>query len=320
MDIEARGLSRAFNPPKFAHGRAHTPLPVALMSGVATTFSLKRCGLRSSRLFPNYRQIMKFAFIGSGNMATALIGGLIKCGIQPSNILAINPNDEARKRTEKAFGIATSASAFPSLQRFDANVLAVKPQIAKEIAAALTPNPSASQLVISIVAGTRGADLTRCLGGHPCIVRAMPNTPALIGMSATGLVALGGIDIAARELASHVMGAVGQVVSFDDESKVDAVTTVSGSGPAYTFYFIDAIQEAARLLGMDDKQARTLTVATFTGTAQLATQSPESVSVLRERVTSRGGTTAAALELFDSHDLKPQSCAAYSQLTNAQRK
>lgn len=183
-------------------------------------------------------------------------------------------------------------------------MLAVKPQIAKEVATALAPNLLASQLVISIVAGTRGADLTRWLGGHIRIVRAMPNTPALIGMGATGLVALGGVDNAARELASQVMGSVGQVIWFDGESKIDAVTAVSGSGPAYIFYFIEAIQEAARLLGMDDGQARTLTVATFTGAAQLPAHSPEPVSVLRERVTSRGGTTAAALESFDSHGLK----------------
>jgi pyrroline-5-carboxylate reductase len=132
----------------------------------------------------------------------------------------------------------------------------------------------------------------------------MPNTPALIGMGVTGLVAMEGVDAAGRELASQVLGAVGQTVWFDDEAKIDAVTAISGSGPAYVFYFIEAMQEAARQLGMDEEQGRALAVATFTGAAQLAAQSGEPASVLRERVTSKGGTTAAALAAFDAQGVK----------------
>ncbi|CAD6525084.1 pyrroline-5-carboxylate reductase [Paraburkholderia sabiae] len=247
---------------------------------------------------------MKIAFIGGGNMAAALIGGMIKRGVAPSDILAIDPNEDVRKRNEQQFGVGTGAAADASLKSFDAVVLAVKPQIVKDVAATLAPHLSASQLVISIVAGIRSADLTRWLGGHARLVRTMPNTPALIGMGVTGLVATEGVDEAGRELASQVLGAVGQTVWFDDEAKIDAVTAISGSGPAYVFYFIEAMQEAARQLGMDEEQGRALAVATFTGAAQLAAQSGEPASVLRERVTSKGGTTAAALASFDAQGVK----------------
>ncbi|HLX03548.1 MAG TPA: pyrroline-5-carboxylate reductase, partial [Trinickia sp.] len=161
-----------------------------------------------------------------------------------------------------------------------------------------------TQLVISIAAGIRAADLSRWLGGYARIVRTMPNTPALVGMGVTGLAALAEVDQAGRALASQVLGAVGETVWFDDESKIDAVTAISGSGPAYVFYFIEALQEAARQLGMDEAQGRALAVATFTGAAQLAAQSGEPASVLRERVTSKGGTTAAALASFDAQSVK----------------
>ncbi|HEY3595915.1 MAG TPA: pyrroline-5-carboxylate reductase [Paraburkholderia sp.] len=247
---------------------------------------------------------MKIAFIGGGNMAAALIGGLIKRGVAAADLHAIDPNEAARKRNEEQFGVATSAAADAALAPFDAVVLAVKPQIAKEVAAALAPHLSARQLVISIVAGIRAADLSRWLNGHTRIVRTMPNTPALIGMGVAGLVALDGVDEAGRALASQVLGAVGQTVWFDDEAKIDAVTAISGSGPAYVFYFIEALQEAARRLGMDDAQGRALAIATFTGAAQLAAQSDEPAAVLRERVTSKGGTTAAALASFDAQHVK----------------
>ncbi|HVE05977.1 MAG TPA: pyrroline-5-carboxylate reductase [Paraburkholderia sp.] len=247
---------------------------------------------------------MKIAFIGGGNMAAALIGGLIKRGVAATDLYAIDPNEDARKRNGEQFGIVTGAAADAALRSYDAVVLAVKPQIAKSVAEQLAPHLSAQQLVISIVAGIRAADLSRWLGGHARIVRTMPNTPALIGMGVAGLVALDGVDQAGRALASQVLGAVGQTVWFDDETKIDAVTAISGSGPAYVFYFIEALQEAARRLGMDDAQGRALAVATFTGAAQLAAQSDEAPSVLRERVTSKGGTTAAALAAFDAQNVR----------------
>jgi pyrroline-5-carboxylate reductase len=246
---------------------------------------------------------MKIAFIGSGNMASALIGGLIKRGVAPTDIHAVDPGEEARARTSRQFGIATSASIDSTLADFDAIVLAVKPQVLKDVAEALRPVLS-TQLVISIAAGIRASDLSRWLGGYGKIVRTMPNTPALIGMGVTGLAALAGVGDDAKALASKVLEAVGATVWFDDETKIDAVTAISGSGPAYVFYFIEAMQEAARQLGMDEAQGRTLAVATFTGAAQLAAQSEEPAGVLRERVTSKGGTTAAALASFDASGVK----------------
>ena len=247
---------------------------------------------------------MKIAFIGGGNMAAALIGGLIRKGVAATDNCAIDPDATARERNAKQFGIRTSAAADATLASFDAIVLAVKPQIVKSVAEALAPHLAEPQLVISIVAGMRSADLSRWLNGHARIVRTMPNTPALIGMGATGLVASAGVDEAGRQLASNVLGAVGQTVWFDDEAKIDAVTAISGSGPAYVFYFIEALEEAARRLGMDEQQGRALAIATFAGAAQLALQSDEPPAVLRERVTSKGGTTAAALASFDASGVK----------------
>jgi len=247
---------------------------------------------------------MKIAFIGGGNMAAALIGGLIRKSVPAGNLYAVDPNEDARKRNADQFGVRTGALADATLAEYDAVLLAVKPQIAKNVAEGLAPHLSAHQLVITIMAGIRIGDLSRWLNGHARIVRTMPNTPALIGMGATGLVASGGVDAAGRQLASDVLGAVGESVWFDDEAKIDAVTAISGSGPAYVFYFIEALEEAARQLGMDERQGRALAIATFTGAAQLALQSEEPPSVLRERVTSKGGTTAAALASFAASGVK----------------
>ncbi|CAB3640385.1 pyrroline-5-carboxylate reductase [Trinickia soli] len=246
---------------------------------------------------------MKIAFIGGGNMAAALIGGLIKRGVAPAHLYAIDVNEDARARTHTQFGVATGAQTDETLGGYDAIVLAVKPQVLKAVAASLAPHLS-TQLVVSIAAGIRGADLSRWLGGYTRIVRAMPNTPALIGQGVTGLAALAGVDEAGRALATDVLGAVGTTVWFDDESKIDAVTAISGSGPAYVFYFIEAMQEAARRLGLSDEEGRALALGTFAGAAQLAVQSDESAAVLRERVTSKGGTTAAALAAFDAQGVK----------------
>lgn len=246
---------------------------------------------------------MKIAFIGGGNMAAALIGGLVKRGTAASDLYAIDPNEDARARIHAQFGVKTGATADTALRDYDAIVLAVKPQVMKSVAAALAPQ-LATQLVVSIAAGIRGSDIARWLDGYTRIVRAMPNTPALIGMGVTGLVALPGVDAAGRSLASDVLGAVGNTVWFDDEAKIDAVTAISGSGPAYVFYFIEALQEAARQLGLGDEEGRALALATFAGAAQLAVQSDEPASVLRERVTSKGGTTAAALASFEAQGVK----------------
>jgi pyrroline-5-carboxylate reductase len=250
-----------------------------------------------------HTRIMKIAFIGGGNMATALIGGLIKRGVAASDLYAVDPNDEARARLADAFSIRTGDRADGTLGDYDALVIAVKPQVMKAVVESIAPWLR-GQLIISIAAGIRAADIARWLGGYRRVVRTMPNTPALIGMGITGLAALPDVDRAGRALAEQVVSAVGEAVWLDDEAKIDAVTALSGSGPAYVFYFIEAMQNAARELGLDDAQGRALAVATFTGAAQLAAQSSEPASVLRERVTSKGGTTAAALASFDMDGVK----------------
>jgi pyrroline-5-carboxylate reductase len=246
---------------------------------------------------------MKIAFIGGGNMAVALLGGLIRQGIAPVDLYVVDVNDDARRRVADQFGVTSCAIINAELARYDVVVLAVKPQALKVVAQAMVPHLD-TQLVISIAAGVRLSDLCQWLGRYSRVVRAMPNTPALVGMGVTALAATDGVDASGRRLAEKIASSAGAHLWLDDESGLDAVTAISGSGPAYVFYFIEALQEAAHRLGLSETQSATLAVATFRGAAQLAVESLEPVSVLRERVTSRGGTTAAALNAFDVHHVK----------------
>jgi len=177
------------------------------------------------------------------------------------------------------------------------------------VAADLAPHLT-RQLVLSIAAGIRSVDLARWLGGYDAIVRTMPNTPALIGMGVTGLAAQPGVSAPQREQADAVMRAVGKTVWLEDESQIDPVTAVSGSGPAYVFFFLEAMQEAALQMGLTPQQGRELALATFTGAAQLAAQSDEPVEVLRQRVTSKGGTTHAAISSMEAAGVKQAIIAA----------
>lgn len=245
---------------------------------------------------------MKIAFIGAGNMASALIGGLISRGAAPGDIAAIDPGAEARAKCSSTFGIDARESVDAGLSESDVIVLAVKPQQMQATCASIS-SLLQGQLVISVAAGVRVRELSDWLGGHTRVVRAMPNTPALIGLGATGLFASPEVDGDDREDASTILGAVGVVSWFDAEDDLDSVTAISGSGPAYVFYFIEAMQAAAEEFGFSPAQARALTLATFKGAVQLAFESTDPVSVLRERVTSKGGTTAAALAAFAQADV-----------------
>lgn len=249
---------------------------------------------------------MKIAFIGGGNMATALIAGLANKLTAGANIHVVDPNAEALARLHQQYGVSTAAAADAVVTEADAIVLAVKPQSMRDVAAQLLPfiDTARQPLIVSIAAGIRGADLARWLGGYSAIVRCMPNTPALIGMGITGMVAMPGVSEAQIKTADDILLAVGPTVWLDDESKIDAVTAVSGSGPAYVFYFIEAMQQAAEQMGLSAEQGRQLALATFTGAAQLAQQSSEPVSLLRERVTSKGGTTYAALTSMEDSNVK----------------
>ncbi|MBA5688477.1 pyrroline-5-carboxylate reductase [Rugamonas apoptosis] len=249
---------------------------------------------------------MKIAFIGGGNMASALIAGLAGKLTAGQNIHVVDPNGAALDQLRAKFGVTTASAAGGELAGRDVIVLAVKPQSMREVAAQLLPllDKNTPPLVLSIAAGIRAADLSRWLGGYGAIVRCMPNTPALIGQGITGMVATAGVSAAQKDAADAILKAVGQTVWLDDEAQIDPVTAVSGSGPAYVFYFIEAMQQAAAELGLSAEQGKQLALATFTGAAQLAAQSDEPVSLLRERVTSKGGTTYAALTSMEASGVK----------------
>ncbi len=249
------------------------------------------------------RNDLRIAFIGGGNMATALIGGLAGKLTAAANLHAVDINDAALLKLRQQFGVTTATSIGDAVASADVVVLAVKPQQMREVVTSLRPHLT-TQLLLSIAAGIRAVDLSRWLGGHAAIVRTMPNTPALIGRGITGMAALAGVSQAQRESANAIMQAVGQTVWLDDESLLDPVTAVSGSGPAYVFYFIEAMQEAAQALGLTAEQGKQLAIATFIGAAELAEKSTDPVSVLRDRVTSKGGTTHAALTSMEQSGVK----------------
>ncbi|MBQ5947994.1 pyrroline-5-carboxylate reductase [Massilia sp. ST3] len=246
---------------------------------------------------------MTIAFIGGGNMATALIAGLAGQLTEAGRLHVVDPNAEALARLAQQYGVSAASGIDAQVDDADVVVLAVKPQQMREVAASLAPHLD-KQLLLSIAAGIRIADLSRWLGGYGAIVRSMPNTPALIGMGITGMVAQDGVSAAQREAADQVMRAVGKTVWLDDEAQIDPVTAVSGSGPAYVFYFLEAMQQAALEMGLNAEQGRELALATFTGAAQLAAQSGDPVEVLRQRVTSKGGTTHAAITSMEGAGVK----------------
>ncbi|MFZ6756901.1 pyrroline-5-carboxylate reductase [Undibacterium sp. Ji50W] len=252
---------------------------------------------------------LKIAFIGGGNMANALIGGLISELTSAEHIHVVDVNQQSLTRMETEFGVSTAMAIDDRLQGVDAIILAVKPQNLRDVVAELTPYLK-NQLLISIAAGIRAADMSRWLNGYAKIVRTMPNTPALISKGITGLYALPDVSAAEKLTAEQIMQAVGLTTWLDDESLLDAVTAVSGSGPAYVFYFIEAMQQAAQELGLSPEQGVQLAIATFNGASQLALHSSEPVAVLRDRVTSKGGTTYAALTSMEAAGVKPAIVAA----------
>jgi pyrroline-5-carboxylate reductase len=249
---------------------------------------------------------MKIAFIGGGNMASALISGLAGKLTAGADIHVVDPNEEALAKLKAQFGVATAAMADAAISACDVIVLAVKPQSMREVARQLLPllDTARQPLIVSIAAGIRAADLSRWLGGYGAIVRCMPNTPALIGMGVTGMAAAEGVNAQQRDTADAIMRAVGATVWLDHEALIDSVTAISGSGPAYVFYFMEAMQQAAVELGLSAEQGTQLALATFAGASQLASQSSEPVSLLRERVTSKGGTTYAALTSMEQGGVK----------------
>jgi pyrroline-5-carboxylate reductase len=257
---------------------------------------------------------MTTTFIGGGNMATALIGGMLARGASAADVRVVEPLAAARAElATRHAGIALFAECTPDAVAGAALVvLAVKPQQMCTAAKALAPHLAGvpGPVVLSIAAGIRLADLARWLHGHGRLVRAMPNTPALVGKGVSGVFAAATVDAAGRSLASFVLEAAGEQIWVDDEMMLDAVTGVSGSGPAYVFYFLEALEEAARGLGFAPADARRLAYGTFAGAVALAQASPAEPAALRAQVTSKGGTTERALALLEAGAVKAKIVAA----------
>jgi pyrroline-5-carboxylate reductase len=252
---------------------------------------------------------MNIAFIGGGNMASALLGGLLRTGVTTAaRVQVVEVDAERREQLREQFGVAATAGPVPALHAAEIVVLAVKPQQMRAACTALAPH-LAAPLILSVAAGVRADDIARWLGTER-VVRAMPNTPALIGCGITGLVALPAVNAAQREAAAHIVQAVGKVVWLEAEEQLDAVTALSSSGPAYVFYFIEALLEAGDAMGLTESQTRLLVVETFAGAAALAAASPQPVATLRAQVTSKGGTTAAALAVLEEAQVKQSVVAA----------
>ena len=242
------------------------------------------------------------AFIGGGNMASALISGLLGKGLSAAQIDVVEPFDEARQKLKASFNIDAQPAPGVGLVRADLVVWAVKPQTFKN-AALQSRSHTAKALHLSVAAGITSSSIARWLSSER-IVRAMPNTPALIGKGITGLYARAGVNAADRTLIDQVIATTGDSLWLTDEAQLDGVTALSGSGPAYMFYFMEAMTEAGEQMGLSRQQAYKLAVATFIGAGELARASPEAPEVLRQRVTSKGGTTHAAITSMEHSNIK----------------
>ncbi len=244
-------------------------------------------------------------FIGAGNMARSLASGLLKNGWNKARIVLSDPDPSQRQAIETILGVTSFAENDKVAAHADILVLAVKPQVLAGVAAALAPAVQRKRpLVVSIAAGVRLADLDRWLGGGLAIVRAMPNTAALIGSGASGLFANERANEVMRNQAESILRAVGVTVWLEDESLMDVVTALSGSGPAYFFLVMEALEQAAIDAGLDPKQARLLTLETAFGAAKMALEGHEEPAQLRRRVTSPGGTTEQAVKVLEQGDIR----------------
>lgn len=249
----------------------------------------------------------KISFIGGGNMAQALISGLVGCGIKPNLITVADPSSDAREQLA-AKGLNTvdpMADPKSAVIGADIVVLAVKPQMMKVVVSAFA-DVLDTQLVISVAAGLSTDLLSNMLGGYSNIVRAMPNTPSMIQMGATGLYGTDNISAEQKQLATAVMEASGLVMWVDDEEHMHAVTAVSGSAPAYMFYFIESMVDGAVALGLDKEQASALAMQTMLGAAKMAIDSDDAPAELRRKVTSPNGTTQAAVESMQANEIGRQ--------------
>ena len=249
---------------------------------------------------------MQISFIGGGNMAKAIIGGLKTNGFAMQAINVIEPETEKRAQLSAEYGVQNADKYVEKVGTKTTSeiiLLAVKPQQLHSVCQQLAPKLS-TQLVISIAAGIRSADISRWLNGYTAIVRVMPNTPAQIQAGVSALYAMPNVTSEQRKQANHILSAVGLTLWLNDEAKMDAITAISGSGPAYVFYFIEALAEAAVALGLQPEEANQLALETFAGASLLAKKSAENVKTLRAQVTSKGGTTEQGILALEAGNVK----------------
>ncbi|MDY0136732.1 MAG: pyrroline-5-carboxylate reductase [Thiomicrospira sp.] len=243
-------------------------------------------------------------FIGAGNMSRSLIGGLVASGYPAEQLCAADPNPASCQQFSEHLGIRCVADNRQALAQADIVVLAVKPQQLQSVCESLAQDLQQRRpLVISVAAGVTTEAINRWLGGEMAIVRTMPNTPALIQAGATGLFANSGVSKQQRDDAEHILRAAGLTLWLDDEAQLDAVTALSGSGPAYFFLFMEAMEQAAKTLGLDEKTARLLTLQTAFGASKMALESTDDCATLRRKVTSPNGTTERAIVSFEQDQL-----------------
>ncbi len=260
------------------------------------------------------------AFIGGGNMARSLIGGLMARGAAPASIRVAEPVTQLRDALVRDFGVTVFDDARDAVQGAATWVLAVKPQVLREVCASLADAArEARPLVVSIAAGITSAQLARWLGGNAAVVRSMPNTPALLGAGVTGLYAAAEVDSGGRATAQALLSSAGETVWLQDEALMDAVTAVSGSGPAYVFLLAEALQAAGEAQGLPADAARALTLQTMLGAARMLVEGDADAAELRRRVTSPGGTTQAAIETFERGGLRPLVADAVARATQRGR-
>lgn len=245
---------------------------------------------------------IRLTFIGGGNMAKALLTGLQQRGYAMHQVTVIDPDETKHAALKQELQVNTANTANDETLTADVLVLAVKPQQLKAVAEQIAPMLS-TQLVISVAAGIRSSDLSRWLNGYPTLIRTMPNTPAQIQAGITGAYALPEVSAAQRALADSLLQAAGEVVWLTDETQLDAVTAISGSGPAYVFLLIEALTSAGVALGLTESQALKLSIATFKGASLLAASSTTPVATLRAQVTSKGGTTEQGLLSLQQHNI-----------------
>jgi pyrroline-5-carboxylate reductase len=248
------------------------------------------------------------AFIGGGNMAGAIVGGLVRAGRAPDSIVVVDPGAAQREKLGRELGVRTLAAADASLTEAATVVWAVKPQLFVDAAAPCAAHVGKA-LHLSVMAGIRSDAIARAAGSER-VVRSMPNTPALIGQGIAGLYARGAVTADDKATVEAVLAPTGRTLWVAREEDLDAVTALSGSGPAYVFYFVEAMMQAASEMGLPPEQGKALALATFAGATALAQNSDEPPELLRERVTSKGGTTYAALTALEASGVKPAIVAA----------